>query len=137
MKLRSNASPATAKLLQKYQDCDRAHNVPELIGSGASLALVGALLGIGAINVARARFGLKPRRNVSGRPKQEPDEPAHKIERVAFITSRRISHALSPIRYRSDPNSCASVTPRNVSSVQLRHSAAFGCSPPPCCGMAR
>jgi DNA topoisomerase VI subunit B len=25
---------------------------------------------------------------VSGRPKQEPDEPAHKIERVAFVTSR-------------------------------------------------
>jgi hypothetical protein len=43
---------------------------------------------VGAINVARKRFGLKPRRAVSGRPKREPDEPAHKIERVAFTTSR-------------------------------------------------
>ena len=42
----------------------------------------------GAIAVARSRFGLQPRRIVSGRPKQEPDEPAHKIERVAFTTSR-------------------------------------------------
>jgi DNA topoisomerase VI subunit B len=42
---------------------------------------------VGAVNVARARFGLKPRRIVSGRPK-EPDEPTHKIERVAFTTSR-------------------------------------------------
>jgi hypothetical protein len=41
----------------------------------------------GAVNVARARFGLPPRRVVSGRPKV-PDEPAHKIERVAFTTSR-------------------------------------------------
>ena len=42
---------------------------------------------VGAVSVARARFGLKRRRIVSGRPR-EPDEPAHKIERVAFITSR-------------------------------------------------
>ena len=42
---------------------------------------------VGAINVARARFGLTPRRKVSGRPK-EPDEPAHRIERIAFTTSR-------------------------------------------------
>ena len=33
-------------------------------------------------------LGLKPRRIVSSCPKQEPDEPAHKIERVAFTTSR-------------------------------------------------
>ena len=39
------------------------------------------------VSVARARFKLKPRRDVSGRPKV-PDEPAHKIERVAFTTSR-------------------------------------------------
>ena len=39
------------------------------------------------ISTARARFNLKPRREVSGRPKL-PDEPAHKIERVAFTTSR-------------------------------------------------
>ena len=42
---------------------------------------------VGVVSVARARFKLTPRRVVSGRPK-EPDEPAHKIERVAFTTSR-------------------------------------------------
>jgi hypothetical protein len=36
----------------------------------------------------RARFGLKPRRTVSGRPPIQPDEPPHKIVRVAFFTSR-------------------------------------------------
>jgi hypothetical protein len=56
---------------------------------GDKAPVIAAALGckVGAINVARARFGLKPRRIVSGRPK-EPDEPAHKIERVAFTTSR-------------------------------------------------
>jgi DNA topoisomerase VI subunit B len=47
---------------------------------------------VGAVNVARARFGLAPRRIVSGRPK-EPDEPAHKIDRVAFTTSRLMEFA--------------------------------------------
>ncbi len=57
---------------------------------GQKAPAIAAALGckVGAVNVARARFGLKPRRVVSGRPKQEPDEPAHKIERVAFTTSR-------------------------------------------------
>jgi hypothetical protein len=57
---------------------------------GEKAPAIAAALGckVGAVNVARARFGLKPRRVVSGRPKQEPDEPAHKIERVAFTTSR-------------------------------------------------
>ena len=56
---------------------------------GDKAPAIAAALGCkaGAVNVARARFGLKPRRIVSGRPK-EPDEPAHKIERVAFTTSR-------------------------------------------------
>ena len=56
---------------------------------GDKAAAIAAVLGckVGAINVARTRFGLTPRRIVSGRPK-EPDEPAHKIERVAFTTSR-------------------------------------------------
>jgi hypothetical protein len=51
---------------------------------------IAAALGckVGAVNVARARFGLKPRRIVSGRPKLLNDEPVHKIERVAFTTSR-------------------------------------------------
>jgi hypothetical protein len=58
--------------------------------AGAKASVIAAALGckVGAVNVARARFGLKPRRIVSGRPKQEQDEPAHKIERVAFTTSR-------------------------------------------------
>jgi DNA topoisomerase VI subunit B len=46
----------------------------------------------GAVNVARARFGLKARRVVSGRPRQEPDEPAHKIKRVAFTVSRLVEY---------------------------------------------
>jgi Histidine kinase-, DNA gyrase B-, and HSP90-like ATPase len=55
---------------------------------GEKAPLIAAALGckVGAINVARARFRLKPRRIVSGRPK-EADEPAHKIERVAITTS--------------------------------------------------
>jgi hypothetical protein len=56
---------------------------------GDSAGTIAGVLGckVAAISVARARFGLTPRRTVSGRPKQ-PDEPAHKIERVAFHTSR-------------------------------------------------
>jgi hypothetical protein len=61
----------------------------EMWNRGDKAPVIAAALGckVGAINVARARFGLKPRRTVSGRPK-EPDEPAHKIERVAITTSR-------------------------------------------------
>jgi Histidine kinase-, DNA gyrase B-, and HSP90-like ATPase len=57
---------------------------------GDKAPVIAAALGckVGAVNVARARFGMKPRRIVSGRPKQGPDEPAHKIERVAITTSR-------------------------------------------------
>ena len=57
---------------------------------GESAPAIAAALGckVGAVNVARARFGLKPRRTVSGRPPCQPDEPAHKIDRVAFFTSR-------------------------------------------------
>src|SRR6202040_249708 len=47
---------------------------------------------VGVVNVARARFKLKPRRIVSGRPK-ELEEPAHRIERVAFTTSRLMEFA--------------------------------------------
>jgi Histidine kinase-, DNA gyrase B-, and HSP90-like ATPase len=56
---------------------------------GDKVADIAAALGckVGVVNVARARLGLKPRRTVSGRPKQDPDEPAHKIDRVAFTTS--------------------------------------------------
>jgi hypothetical protein len=57
---------------------------------GDKASTMAAALGcsVGAINVARPRLDLKPRRIVSGRPKQEPDDPAHKIERVALTTSR-------------------------------------------------
>jgi DNA topoisomerase VI subunit B len=60
---------------------------------GDKAPAIAAALGckVGAVNVARARFGLKPRRIVSGRPK-EPDEPAHKIERVAFTVSRLVEY---------------------------------------------
>jgi len=57
---------------------------------GDKAADIAAALGckVGAVSVARKRFGLKPRSVVPGRPPREPDEPAHKIERVAFTTSR-------------------------------------------------
>jgi hypothetical protein len=41
-----------------------------------------------AVSVARAYFRLAPPRLLPGRPKVIDDEPRHKIERVAFITSR-------------------------------------------------
>jgi hypothetical protein len=71
-------TPERRKLLQEmWERGEKAPTIAAALGCKA-----------GAVNVARARFGLKPRRIVSGRPKQEPDEPAHKIERVAFTTSR-------------------------------------------------
>jgi Histidine kinase-, DNA gyrase B-, and HSP90-like ATPase len=77
VKSRIKWTPERRGLLQKMWD------------RGDKAPAIAAALGckVGAINVARSRFGLKPRRVVSGRPK-EPDEPAHKIERVAFTTSR-------------------------------------------------
>jgi hypothetical protein len=68
---------------------ERQQQLREMWDRGDKAPVIAASLGckVGAINVARARFGLTPRRIVSGRPK-EPDEPAHKIERVAFTTSR-------------------------------------------------
>jgi signal transduction histidine kinase len=71
-------TPERRKLLQEMWD------------RGEKASAIATALGckVGAINVARARLGLKARRIVSGRPKQEPHEPAHKIERVAFTTSR-------------------------------------------------
>jgi DNA topoisomerase VI subunit B len=62
---------------------------------GDKAPMIAAALGckVGAVNVARARFGLTPRRIVSGRPPKTPDEPAHKIERVAFTTSRLMEFA--------------------------------------------
>jgi Histidine kinase-, DNA gyrase B-, and HSP90-like ATPase len=68
---------------------ERRQQLQEMWDRGDRSLEIAAVMGckVGAINVARARFGLTPRRIVSGRPK-EPDEPAHKIERVAFTTSR-------------------------------------------------
>jgi hypothetical protein len=68
---------------------ERRQLLQEMWDRGDKAPTIAAALGckVGAINVARGRFGLKPRRIVSGRPK-EPDEPAHKIERVAITTSR-------------------------------------------------
>jgi hypothetical protein len=57
---------------------------------GDKVSAIAAAFGckVATVYVARARFGLKPRRSVPGRPRQEPDEPTHKIERVVVITSR-------------------------------------------------
>ena len=68
---------------------ERRRQFEEMWNRGDKAPAIAEVFGckVGAINVARARFGLQPRRIVSGRPK-EPDEPAHKIERVAITTSR-------------------------------------------------
>jgi Histidine kinase-, DNA gyrase B-, and HSP90-like ATPase len=68
---------------------ERRQLLQEMWDRGEKVPVIAAALGckVGAINVARARFGLTPRRIVPGRPR-EPDESAHKIERVAFSTSR-------------------------------------------------
>jgi Histidine kinase-, DNA gyrase B-, and HSP90-like ATPase len=69
---------------------DQRQQLQEMWDRGDKAVAIAESLGckVGAISVARRRLGLKPRRKVSGRPQQEPDEPAHKIERVAFTTSR-------------------------------------------------
>jgi hypothetical protein len=69
---------------------ERRQQLEAIWNRGDSAAAIAEAFGckLGAISVARARFGLTRRRVVSGRPKQEPDEPAHKIERVAFRVSR-------------------------------------------------
>ena len=87
-----------AEIFTKFDDVksritwtpERLQRLQVMWDRGDKVPAIAAALGckVGAINVARARFGLKPRRIVSGRPKQEPEEPAHKIERVAFHTSR-------------------------------------------------
>lgn len=78
VKSRASWTPERRKVLQKMWD------------RGDEAADIAAALGckVGAISVARKRLGLTPRRIVPGRPPHEPDEPAHKIERVAFTTSR-------------------------------------------------
>jgi hypothetical protein len=78
VKSRTAWTPERRKVLQEMWD------------RGDKAADIAAALGckVGAVSVARRRFGLKPRQIVPGRPRQEPDEPAHKIERVAFTTSR-------------------------------------------------
>ena len=85
------------EILTKFADvksriswsAERVQLLGEMWDRGDKTAAIAAALGckVGAVNVARARFGLTPRRIVPGRPK-EPDEPTHKIERVAFTTSR-------------------------------------------------
>ena len=68
---------------------ERQQLLREMWDRGDKASVIAEALGckVGAVNVARDRFKLTPRRIVSGRPK-EPDEPAHRIERVAFTTSR-------------------------------------------------
>ncbi len=73
---------------------ERRKQLQKMWDRGDKVSVIAGALGcnVGTVNVARARFGLTPRRIVSGRPK-EPDEPAHKIERVAFTTSRLMEFA--------------------------------------------
>jgi hypothetical protein len=68
---------------------ERRELLREMWDRGEKAPAIAEALGcrVGVVNTARARFKLTPRRNVPGRPK-EPDEPAHRIERVAFTTSR-------------------------------------------------
>jgi hypothetical protein len=68
---------------------ERQQLLREMWEHGDKTSVIAEALGckVGAVNVARGRFKLTPRLVVSGRPK-EPDEPAHRIERVAFTTSR-------------------------------------------------
>jgi DNA-binding transcriptional regulator YdaS (Cro superfamily) len=68
---------------------ERRKLLQEMWNRGDKAPVIAAALGckVGAVNVARARFGLEPRRKVSGRPRVL-DEPSHKIERVAVRTSR-------------------------------------------------
>jgi hypothetical protein len=69
---------------------ERRKLLEDMRDRGEKAAAIAAALGckVGAVNVARAQFGLKPRRHVSGRPPSQPDEPSHKIDRVTFFTSR-------------------------------------------------
>jgi hypothetical protein len=77
VKSRTAWTPERRKVLQQmWERGDRASEIAAALG-----------VGVGAVNVARARFDLTPRRKVPGRPR-EPDEPAHKITCVAFRTSR-------------------------------------------------
>ena len=90
--------PARSQIFTKFADvksrigwtAERQRLLRKMWDRGDKVAVIAAALGckVGAVNVARARFGLKPRRIVSGRPKLVDDEPVHKIERVAFTTSR-------------------------------------------------
>jgi hypothetical protein len=85
---------ADVKSARTSWTAERRHLLREMWERGDKAADIAAALGckVGAVSVARARFCLKPRRAVPGRPK-EPDEPSHKIERVAITTSRLMEFA--------------------------------------------
>jgi hypothetical protein len=98
--IRVNPGPQT-EILTKFADVKSSRRISwtptvrkqleSMWDRGDATPVIAAVLGCSTatVSVARARFGLKPRRAVSGRPtKQEPDEPVHKIERVAITTSR-------------------------------------------------
>jgi hypothetical protein len=99
---KDNLQPES-EILTKFADvksriswtADRQQLLREMWGRGDKTSVIAEALGckVGVVNMARARFGLTPRRIVPGRPKQVPDEPAHKIERVAFTTSRLMERA--------------------------------------------
>jgi hypothetical protein len=67
VKSRISWTPERQQLLREMWDRgDKAPAIAQALGCK-----------VGAVNVARGRFKLKPRRDVPGRPK-EPDEPAHR-----------------------------------------------------------
>ncbi len=79
---------ARPKLFTKFDDVksgriiwtpERRQQLEEMWNCGNSATAIAKVLGCKAavVSVARARFGLTPRRKISGRPKM-PDEPGHK-----------------------------------------------------------
>ena len=79
---------ARPKLFTKFDDVksgriiwtpERRQQLEEMWNCGDSATAIAKVLGCKAavVSVARARFGLTPRRKISGRPKM-PDEPGHK-----------------------------------------------------------
>src|SRR5215469_12811005 len=70
---------------------ERQEQLRAMWDRGDPVESIAAALGAkpGTIAVARQRFGLMPRRKVSGRPaKRQAVEPGHKIDRVTTVVSR-------------------------------------------------
>jgi hypothetical protein len=70
------------QLREMWERGDKTGDIAKALGIKAS-----------AVSAARAKFKLTPRGKVTGRPKIIDEEPAHKIERVAIVTSRLMEFA--------------------------------------------